>query len=132
MKIHIVGGPGSGKTFLAEKLSRELGIPHYDLDDIQWANEGDYGKKRDTAERDALLNGTAKAEKPMVIILNEAMNGFFSQCELMPFNPDAWRHDKRSVSHCVQELEAWCKRMREAVESSTMVIDGAGSGVHIE
>ena len=56
MKIHIVGGPGSGKTFLAEKLSRELGIPHYDLDDIQWANEGDYGKKRDTAERDALLD----------------------------------------------------------------------------
>ena len=84
------------------------------------------------AERDALLNGTAKAEKPMIIILNEAMNGFFSQCELMPFNPEAWRHDKRSVSHCVQELEAWCKRMRDAVESNTMVIDGAGSGVHIE
>ena len=84
------------------------------------------------AERDALLNGTAKAEKPMIIILNEAMNGFFSQCELMPFNPEAWQHDKRSVSHCVQELEAWCKRMRDAVESGTMVIDGAGSGVHIE
>ena len=27
MKIHIVGGPGSGKSFLAKKLSRELGIP---------------------------------------------------------------------------------------------------------
>ena len=56
MKIHIVGGPGSGKTFLAEKLSRELGIPHYDLDDIQWANESGYGKKRDAGDRDALLN----------------------------------------------------------------------------
>ena len=55
MKIHIVGGPGSGKSFLAKKLSRELGIPHYDLDDIQWANESGYGKKRDTGERDALL-----------------------------------------------------------------------------
>ncbi len=55
MKIHIIGGPGSGKSFLAEKLSRELGIPHYDLDDIQWANESGYGKKRDTGERDALL-----------------------------------------------------------------------------
>ncbi len=55
MKIHIIGGPGSGKSFLAEKLSRELGIPHYDLDDIQWANETGYGKKRDIAERDALL-----------------------------------------------------------------------------
>lgn len=56
MKIHIVGGPGSGKSFLAKKLSRELGIPHYDLDDIQWANESDYGKKRDAGDRDALLN----------------------------------------------------------------------------
>jgi adenylate kinase family enzyme len=26
MKIHIIGGPGSGKTYLAEKLSKELGI----------------------------------------------------------------------------------------------------------
>ena len=56
MKIHIVGGPGSGKTFLAQKLSRELGIPHYNLDDIQWANESGYGKKRDPQERDALLD----------------------------------------------------------------------------
>ena len=55
MKIHIVGGPGSGKSFLAKKLSRELGIPHYDLDDIQWASEGGYGTKRDITERDALL-----------------------------------------------------------------------------
>ena len=55
MKIHIVGGPGSGKSFLAKKLSRELGIPHYDLDDIQWVNEGGYGTKRDITERDALL-----------------------------------------------------------------------------
>ena len=29
MKIHIIGGPGSGKTFLADKLSRQLGIPRY-------------------------------------------------------------------------------------------------------
>lgn len=41
MKIHIVGGGGSGKTFLAERLSREYGIQHYDLDDIYWDNELD-------------------------------------------------------------------------------------------
>ena len=57
MKIHIVGGPGSGKTFLAERLSKQSGIPHYDLDDLQWADEAnDYGTKRDPQERDALLN----------------------------------------------------------------------------
>ena len=56
MKIHIIGGPGSGKTFLAEKLSRKLGIPHYDLDDLYWDNASNsYGIKRDPQKRDALL-----------------------------------------------------------------------------
>lgn len=56
MKIRIIGGPGTGKTFLAEKLSAQLGIPHYDLDELQWDNESEgYGVKRDPRERDALL-----------------------------------------------------------------------------
>ena len=56
MKIHIIGGPGSGKSFLARKLSEQYKIPHYDLDDIQWDNfaEG-YGTKRGSQERDSLL-----------------------------------------------------------------------------
>ena len=63
MKIRIIGGPGSGKTFLAEKLSKEYGIPHYDLDDIQWDNASDhYGKKRDPHEREALLNDILKRD----------------------------------------------------------------------
>ncbi len=35
MKIFIIGGPGSRKTYLAKKLSKELGIRHYDLDELQ-------------------------------------------------------------------------------------------------
>ena len=63
MKIRIIGGPGSGKTFLAEKLSKEYGIPHYDLDDIQWDNASDhYGKKRAPHEREALLNDILKRD----------------------------------------------------------------------
>ena len=57
MKIHIIGGPGSGKTTLASRLSRQLGIPHIDLDDLQWDNaKGSYGTKRDPKEIDALLH----------------------------------------------------------------------------
>ena len=44
----VLAGPGSGKTYLAEKLSKQLGIPRYDLDELQWDNESDsYGTKRE-------------------------------------------------------------------------------------
>ena len=57
MKIHIIGGSGSGKTFLAEKLSKQYGLPHYDLDELQWdSHSGKYGIKRDYAEKIRLLN----------------------------------------------------------------------------
>ena len=57
MKIHIIGGPGSGKSFLADNLSKQFDTPHYDLDDLQWDNvANDYGTKRNPQERDVLLN----------------------------------------------------------------------------
>jgi len=35
-KIFIVGSPGAGKTTLAKRLSKKLGLPHYDLDKIRF------------------------------------------------------------------------------------------------
>lgn len=47
MKIHIIGCSGSGKTYLANALSKKYNISHFDLDDIQWDNNAkEYGKKR--------------------------------------------------------------------------------------
>jgi len=36
MRIHIIGGCGSGKTYIAKKLSRKLGINHYQTDNLVW------------------------------------------------------------------------------------------------
>jgi adenylate kinase family enzyme len=33
-RIHITGGPGAGKSWLAQRLSRRLGLPYHDLDGI--------------------------------------------------------------------------------------------------
>ena len=61
VKIHIIGGSGSGKSFLAEELSKEYGIPHYDLDDLQWDQQAaEYGTKRDPQERQRLLEHILK------------------------------------------------------------------------
>lgn len=49
MRIHIIGGPGSGKTTLAHEISRRFEIPHHDLDQVAMS----YGNRRDEYIRDA-------------------------------------------------------------------------------
>jgi len=39
VKLHILGGPGSGKTTLAQDVSSRFHIPHYDLDKVNWELE---------------------------------------------------------------------------------------------
>lgn len=56
MKIHIIGCSGSGKTYLAQALSKKYTIPHFDLDDIQWDNNAEgYGIKMPVEKRNVLL-----------------------------------------------------------------------------
>ncbi len=57
MKIYITGGPGSGKTSYAKKLAAQYNVPHFDLDDLNWACVGEhmYNCKRDRAERAEML-----------------------------------------------------------------------------
>lgn len=42
LKIHIIGGPGSGKTTLGQEIGSRFNIPHYDLDQIGWKNGMDH------------------------------------------------------------------------------------------
>lgn len=56
MRLHILGGAGSGKSHIARQVSEHFAIPHYDLDDLFWdktANE--YGIKASESERDEAL-----------------------------------------------------------------------------
>jgi len=61
VKIHIIGGSGTGKSYIAEKISRKFGMKHYDLDDIFWDNVADtYGTKMPIDKRTAKLNDILK------------------------------------------------------------------------
>ena len=62
MKIRIVGGPGSGKTYLAKRISKKLKIPRYDLDDIFWDNSSVYGKQRNKEEREEIFQKILKED----------------------------------------------------------------------
>ena len=57
MKIRIIGCSGSGKTYLAKRLSKKYNIPSFDLDDIQWDNsQNSYGVKMPIEKRGQMLN----------------------------------------------------------------------------
>ena len=56
MKIYIIGCSGTGKTYLAKKLSNKYNIPHYNLDNIYWDNSSQkYGIKTEIEKRDKLF-----------------------------------------------------------------------------
>lgn len=63
MKIHIIGGSGTGKSYLAEGLSEKYAVPHFDLDDLQWDNHAEtYGIKRPAEKRASLLRDILEKE----------------------------------------------------------------------
>ncbi len=55
-RIHIIGGPGSGKSYIAAKLAAHSGVVAHDLDDLFWdCSASHYGIRADPAERDRQL-----------------------------------------------------------------------------
>jgi adenylate kinase family enzyme len=62
-RIHIFGGPASGKSTLARKLSAKLGLPYVELDAFFWDDDSEhYDIRRDPEKRDALLAEAAAKE----------------------------------------------------------------------
>lgn len=67
-KIYISGGPGSGKTTYAKKLSQELNIPCFDLDKVKWINRPNaFNLRRSKEERLALLNKILSENKDWIL-----------------------------------------------------------------
>ena len=61
-------------------------------------------------------NGTAKPEKPVGIVLNEAVNVFLASCDMMTFDPVSLQRDVFAVKHGLQNLQEWIDRMQAALE----------------
>lgn len=63
-KIHMIGGPGSGKTYIAAKLSKMLGVPKHDLDSIFWDQDSEYfGSQTPPVKRVEMLKKVLSEDK---------------------------------------------------------------------
>ena len=55
-RIHIIGGSGSGKSYVAAKLAKHFDVPAYDLDELFWDHAvTGYGLRANSEERDQRL-----------------------------------------------------------------------------
>jgi adenylate kinase family enzyme len=55
-RAHIIGGPGSGKSYAAKHLATRLEIPAHDLDNLFWDRAAEtYGVRASQIDRDARL-----------------------------------------------------------------------------
>jgi adenylate kinase family enzyme len=62
-RVHIIGGPGSGKSYAAQQLSNRLGVPAYGLDDLFWERAAlSYGVRASEVDRDIRLAAITQAD----------------------------------------------------------------------
>ena len=67
-------------------------------------------------ERMQTEGGPKPMEKPVGIVLGQAMNAFFRECDMMPFDPAQLQRDSYAVRHCLEAIRDWCRRMDDALE----------------
>ena len=62
-RIHLIGGPGSGKSYAAARLSAQFGVPAYDLDDLFWdRSTSGYEVRTEPAVRDEQLESLVERD----------------------------------------------------------------------
>lgn len=72
-KIYIIGSVASGKTTMASKLSKQLNIPWYELDNVVHLRLPSGDVKRDAKERDFEFNKITCSDKWII-------EGVYRQC----------------------------------------------------
>jgi hypothetical protein len=111
-RIHITGGPGAGKSRLAQRLSVRLGLPYHDLDGIALVLQKDLPKPLDFDElmaRRLPLSQRLAAEEAWISDGSnlEACRPFHDRAEVIVYLTCPWRvaayripvrHAKRSLA----------------------------------
>ena len=106
-KIHILGGPGSGKSSVAAKIAATFGIAAYDLDDLFWDPAAPtYGVRADKEQRDQALAALVRQESWVIEgAYYKWLTTSFERADLIVLlTPSVWLRDWRLVKRYVLQL----------------------------
>jgi adenylate kinase family enzyme len=106
-RIHILGGPGSGKSFVAAKIAATFGMAAYDLDDLFWDPAAPtYGVRAEKEQRDQALTALVKQEAWVIEgAYYKWLTLSFERADLVTLlTPSVWLRDWRIVKRYVLQL----------------------------
>jgi len=103
-KISIIGGPGSGKSYAARRLSQLLKIPYFDLDELKWSRKANrYGIRAPENIRDKKLNNILKKDKWIIegVYYDWVHDGFIKADRIIVLKSNVYLRDCRIIKRFI-------------------------------
>ncbi len=100
-KIHIIGGPGSGKSYIASEISVAYNIAVFDLDEVFWDRAADrYGTKASEEQRDAALSDILEHDTWVIegVYYSWLARSFETADLIIILRPSVWVRDWRILN----------------------------------
>ncbi len=117
-KIHIIGGPGSGKSYAAKKLLSLLKIPCFDLDDLMWDRKANrYGVKTPKSIRDRRFKKILKRNSWIIEgVYYQWVSDSFPQADIIIIlNPSKYLRDWRIIKRFILRKIGLIKSKKEPI-----------------
>jgi adenylate kinase family enzyme len=124
-QIHIIGGPGSGKSYAAKKLSACLKIPFFDLDDLKWDKKSnEYGLRTPINIRDRKLKNILKRKKWIIegVYYDWVQESFAQANIIIIINPKKYIRDWRIIKRFILRKFGLVKSKKESFKNLFQLI----------
>ena len=117
-RIHIIGSTGSGKTHIANLLSRRLSVPAFDLDELFWDKSSpNYGVRTADDTRDNRLAEIVAGEAWIVEgVYHKWVGPSFDRAEvIVALAPSVWVRDVRVIRRFIKRKLGLVPTKRESL-----------------